>query len=162
MFTVTPIMTDGQVEEDPLHDLHARQILILCIFTCGPPKIHCLRSSCWQRRDTSPLHCGYLSDYPQLLRHLWTDAAVHDETCRGVHWNTLRTFWAHIINVHFQLKLTNWMIPDTCWYGCFFLSRYVELMPKLCPQLADTLCIHVCKIWIWSILQIFYTLPIFG
>jgi hypothetical protein len=24
-------------------------------------------------------------DYPQLPRHLSMDAAVHDETCRGVH-----------------------------------------------------------------------------
>jgi hypothetical protein len=30
-------------------------------------------------------HCGCLSDYPQLPRHLCTDVAVHDETCRGVH-----------------------------------------------------------------------------
>jgi hypothetical protein len=35
MFSVTPIMTDGQVEEDPLHGLHARQIWILWIFTSG-------------------------------------------------------------------------------------------------------------------------------
>jgi hypothetical protein len=33
MFSITPIMTDGQVEEDPLHGLHARQIQILWIFT---------------------------------------------------------------------------------------------------------------------------------
>jgi hypothetical protein len=26
-----------------------------------------------------------LSDYPQTARHLCTDAAVHDETCRVVH-----------------------------------------------------------------------------
>jgi hypothetical protein len=46
----------------------------------GTPKC----SSCWQGRGTSPSHCGCLSDYPQLPRHLWTDAAVHDGTCRGV------------------------------------------------------------------------------
>jgi hypothetical protein len=26
MFSITPIMTDGQVQEDPLHGIHARQI----------------------------------------------------------------------------------------------------------------------------------------
>jgi hypothetical protein len=26
MFSITPIMTDGWVKEDPLHSLHARQI----------------------------------------------------------------------------------------------------------------------------------------
>jgi hypothetical protein len=62
---------------------------------------------CWQQRGTSPSCCGCLSDYPQLPRHLWTDAAIHDETCRGVHWISLRTFWAFVIDVLFQLWLTN-------------------------------------------------------
>jgi hypothetical protein len=35
MFPVTPIMTHGEVEEDPLHDLHAHLTWILWIFTCG-------------------------------------------------------------------------------------------------------------------------------
>jgi hypothetical protein len=26
MFSITPIMTDGQVEQEPLHDFHARHI----------------------------------------------------------------------------------------------------------------------------------------
>jgi hypothetical protein len=29
-------------------------------------------------------HCGCLSDYPQLPRHLLTNTAVHNETCGGV------------------------------------------------------------------------------
>jgi hypothetical protein len=51
------------------------------VLRVGTPKC----GFCWQRRDTSPSHCGCLSDYPQPPRHLWTDMAVHDETCRGVH-----------------------------------------------------------------------------
>jgi hypothetical protein len=35
MFSITPIMTDGQVEQEPLHDFHARHIWILWIFICG-------------------------------------------------------------------------------------------------------------------------------
>jgi hypothetical protein len=35
MFSITPMMTNGLLEEDPFHGLHARQILILWIFTCG-------------------------------------------------------------------------------------------------------------------------------
>jgi hypothetical protein len=50
----------------------------------GTLKHPCVCSSCWQRRDTSPLHCGCLSDYPQLPRSFCTDVAVHVETCRGV------------------------------------------------------------------------------
>jgi hypothetical protein len=30
-----PVMSDGQVEEDILHDLHAHLTSILWIFTCG-------------------------------------------------------------------------------------------------------------------------------
>jgi hypothetical protein len=51
-------------------------------------------SSCWHRRGTSPSPCGCLSDYLQLPRHISTDVAVHNETCRGVHWISWRTFWA--------------------------------------------------------------------
>jgi hypothetical protein len=29
----------------------------------------------------------------QLPRHLWTHATARDETCRGVHWISWRTFW---------------------------------------------------------------------
>jgi hypothetical protein len=46
---------------------------------------------------------GCLSDYPQLPRHLWMDAAVRDETCRGGRRISWRAFWVLIINVLFQL-----------------------------------------------------------
>jgi hypothetical protein len=68
----------------------------------GTPKNPCVCSSCWQQRGTSPSHCGCLSDYLQLPQHLWTDAAVYDETCQGMHWISWRAFWALIINVHFS------------------------------------------------------------
>jgi hypothetical protein len=42
------------------------------ILPVGTPKCN----FCWQRSGTSPSHWGWLSDYPQLPRHLWTDAAV--------------------------------------------------------------------------------------
>jgi hypothetical protein len=35
------------------------------------------------------------------------------------------------------------MFPDTCWCGHFFLSGYMELVPKICPQLSVTPCIDV-------------------
>jgi hypothetical protein len=36
MFSVTPLMVEGQVEDEPLHGLHAPcHIRILWIFTCG-------------------------------------------------------------------------------------------------------------------------------
>jgi hypothetical protein len=51
--------------------------------------------------DTSPSHCGCLSEYPQLPRHLWTDEAVHGETYWGMHWISWRVLpsgmWRHIV-----------------------------------------------------------------
>jgi hypothetical protein len=50
MFSVKPTMTNGQVEEHPLHGLHARQIWILWICTCEETKTSCACSSSWQRK----------------------------------------------------------------------------------------------------------------
>jgi hypothetical protein len=65
----------------------------------GTPKflMPCVYSSCWQRKGTSPSHCGCLSDSLHLPRHLWTDEAVHDDMCRGVHWISWKTFWTLVI-----------------------------------------------------------------
>jgi hypothetical protein len=56
----------------------------------GTRKNPCVCSSCRHLKGTSISHCGCPPDYPQLPRHLWTDAAVH-EACiesHGGHWNT--------------------------------------------------------------------------
>jgi hypothetical protein len=37
----------------------------------GTHKHPCVCSSCWQWTVTSPSHCGCLSDYPQLPRHMF-------------------------------------------------------------------------------------------
>jgi hypothetical protein len=87
-------------KEDPLHGFHARQIWFLPVRTS---RLLCVFSSCWQLRGTLPSHSGCFSDYPQLLRHLWTDAAVHVETCRRLCSISWRTFWELSINVLFHL-----------------------------------------------------------
>jgi hypothetical protein len=71
----------------------------------GTPRNRCVCSSSWQRTGNSS-HCGYLSDCPQLPRHLWTDAAVRDETCWGGNWIWGRTFWTTVINTVCHHKLT--------------------------------------------------------
>jgi hypothetical protein len=38
--SITAIMSDGYVNEDPLHGLYARQIAILWIFACGNIQAH--------------------------------------------------------------------------------------------------------------------------
>lgn len=42
-------------------------------------------SSCWQRIGTSPPYCRFLLDYLQLPWHLWSEVAVYDDICRGMH-----------------------------------------------------------------------------
>jgi hypothetical protein len=80
MFSVTPVLTD------------ARQISVLWIFTCGGTyKPRCMQLLLTMK-GTSPSHCGCMSDSAQLLWHLWTDVAVHDETCRGANWISWRHF----------------------------------------------------------------------
>jgi hypothetical protein len=83
------------------------------------------RDTCWERRGTLPSHCECLSDYPQLPRHLWTDAPVHDETCRGVHWILWRTFWALIINVLFPAMNHKFNVSwhMLIWTFCLVLVR---------------------------------------
>jgi hypothetical protein len=101
----------------------------------GTPKYPCVCSSCWHRRGIS--HYGSLSEYPQLTWQLWTDAAVHDETCRGVHWN-----------------LTN-DILSTC-YKCTLstlthklnVSGHRDIFPRfgvrnLCPKFVHTFQLHL-------------------
>jgi hypothetical protein len=116
-------------------------LYIIWIFTCGVPKSPCVCSFCWQQRGTSPSHCGCLSDYPQLPRHLWTDMAVHDETCWGMHWISWRTFWALIINILIQLLTTYKFWTHVCVDS--FLFWYFEHIPKMCRKLSFTLCIKM-------------------
>jgi hypothetical protein len=93
-------MADGLVQEDPLHGLHARQ-------TPNPLDFYLreyLKSLAYAAPADNERHFTVaMSDYLQVPRHLWTDAAVHEETCRGVHWISLRSFWALILILTFQL-----------------------------------------------------------
>jgi hypothetical protein len=70
MFSVIPIMTHGEVEEDPLHCLYLARFESFWFLPLGTPKVLCVGSSCWQWRGTAPLHRGCLSDYPQLPWHV--------------------------------------------------------------------------------------------
>jgi hypothetical protein len=105
----------------------------------GTPKNRCVCSSCWHRRCTSPSRCGCLSDYPQLPRHLWTDAAVHDETSRRVFnltGNIFSTYYNDTLppTAH-KLNVSGHMLIRT-----FFLVLVRGNVPKVCPHLSVTPC----------------------
>jgi hypothetical protein len=104
--------------------------------------------------------CQTIRNYPQPPRHFWTDTAAHVQTCRRVHRISWRTLRALITNVLFQLYLTNWMFPDTWWYGHFFLVWYVELVPKICPRLSVTLSVFNCGCF--SYCQLYLLPPQYG
>jgi hypothetical protein len=100
----------------------------------GTPKTPFVCSSCWQRVSTSPSHCCCLSDYQQLLRRLWIDAASRNETCRGVHWISWRTFWA-IIQMHpFIYNSLIKYFRAHVDMEIFSLFWNLELVPKIWPQ----------------------------
>jgi hypothetical protein len=92
----------------------------------GTPQSPCIYSSCWQWRDTSPLHCGCLSDYPQLPRYLWTVAAVNDMACRNY-----RGHFEHLLQMYpyrYYSQIKCFRINDNT--DIFFLFCCVELVPK--------------------------------
>jgi hypothetical protein len=82
MFTITPIMINGQVEEDPLHNLHVRQISLLWILTCGDTEIS-LSMQLLKIKGHFTISL-WMPVYQQLPRHLWMNVAEHEETCRGL------------------------------------------------------------------------------
>jgi hypothetical protein len=73
-----------------------------------------LKPLCMQLLLTTKTHYGCLSDYPHLHRHLWTDAAVHDETCRGVHWISCIMLW------RIRSKQELWRQRNSC---CWVMAR---------------------------------------
>jgi hypothetical protein len=49
-------------------------------------------SFCWQS-EALLLIADACPDHQQLLRHVWTEAAAHEETRRSMHWISWRTFY---------------------------------------------------------------------
>jgi hypothetical protein len=102
----------------------------------GTPKC----GSCWQQRDTSPSHCGCLSDCPQLPRHLCVDTAVRLETCRGVHWIWWRTYYKSTLSaVTHKLNASGNILV---WTVCLILVCGTRAQSSSAP-FSYTLCIHL-------------------
>jgi hypothetical protein len=72
----------GPTVSPPLPDLNP-----LNFYLWGTPKNPSACSSCWQRRGTSLSHCGCLSDYPQIIQHLWMQQSMKRcvEACTDSH-----------------------------------------------------------------------------
>jgi hypothetical protein len=101
-------------------------------------------------RDTSPSHCGCLSDYPQLPRHLSTDAAAHDEACREVHWISWRTYY----------KCTLSAITHKLNVSGNILLWYEKPVLKACPQRSVTHCTTIVSKfvdWPQSVIAVHYS-----
>jgi hypothetical protein len=89
--------------------------------------------------DTSPAHCEFLSDCPQLFRDLWTGSTVQDKTCPSMYWISRRTFWALLVSAFFQccnseikhLKAHVYTTPVLFFW-------YVAFNPKVCPHISDS------------------------
>jgi hypothetical protein len=94
------------------------------------PKTPCVCSYRWK-----PSLYGGSPYYLQLPLHLWMDAAVHDELCRGEHWMSWRKFWAFIINVLLAITHKNLNVSGHIFIWTYFLVLSVW---NLCPKFVCT------------------------
>jgi hypothetical protein len=112
MSSITPIMTDGYVEEDHCMTsmLHAR-FESSGYLPVGTPKC----GSCWQRTS----HCGCLSDYPHLTRNLWSDVAVSRRALNLMEGHFDHFLWIYSISCNSQIKCFQTHVDMDCllfWY----------------------------------------------
>jgi hypothetical protein len=103
VFSVIAIMTDGQVEEDPLHGLHAHLTSVLWIFTCRDT----WKPSCMQLLLATKKHFTVAL---WLTVRLSATAPASLNWCGGPRWdvsrftfNLMENTFSFIINVVFQL-----------------------------------------------------------
>jgi hypothetical protein len=76
-----------------------------------------------------PFLPGFLSDYLQLPWHLWTNAAIHDDTCRGMHW-----LIGDILNTYYNILFHLW---DTNVFGYILIGTFFLLV--ICESNAKSL-----------------------
>jgi hypothetical protein len=133
MFSVAPIMTDGQIEEDPLHGLHARRTWILTSVVYAAPV-----------------------DNEGVLRHRIMDACQTIRNYPGISECTRRSMMRRVKACieshggHFEHILQMYSFRRNSQIKCFprhvdlyflFSLWYVELGPKVCAHLSVTPCI---------------------
>jgi hypothetical protein len=72
MVSIISVITNGQVENDPMHGPQSRKILTFWFLPVWTPKNPCVRSSCWQQRNTSPSHCERKTiwNYPGIFERM--------------------------------------------------------------------------------------------
>jgi hypothetical protein len=121
---------------DKHHGLQFRQFESYGFLPTEASKYACARRCSWKTRSTSTSPSEYLSDYQKLPWHLWTDAAVRDDTCRGVHWISWGTLRAPAIKVFWHD--TSKMFPENFYMDVSLLFWYVEFEPQMFPQLSVT------------------------
>jgi hypothetical protein len=128
MFSVTTVLTDRSVEEDPLHGFHARQIWIIWIFTCGDTK----KLLFMELLLTTKIHFTIaIMDACQTIR-----------IYPGIFERMRRSMMRRALNLMqgiLEMNSTNEMFSDTCWRGHFHI--FWELVPKVCLQVSVTICV---------------------
>jgi hypothetical protein len=104
--------------------------------------VHLKSLVCMQLLLTVKRHFSFNSgcrpEYPQLSRHLWTVAALRDETCWGVHWISWTTFWA------FKTSFFSCNMKIKCFWTrvIFFLLLLCEIRDKFRSYFSVTQWIH--------------------
>jgi hypothetical protein len=82
-----------------------------------------------------------------IPRHLWTYAVVRDETCRGVHWISWRTFWALFFKCTLSTIISKINVSGHMLISTFFLVLvYETCVQNLSTPFTYTLCkCRVCE-----------------
>jgi hypothetical protein len=132
MFLITSIMTDEQVEEDPLHGFHTHQIWILWIFTCWDT----WNSLCMQLTLIAKRHFTITLWMPIRVP---TTTPVSFNKCSGPWCGMSRcvlTLVENFLSTYYKCTLSavvhNWNVSRHVLIRTFFMCWYVELVPKVC------------------------------
>jgi hypothetical protein len=138
MFSITRIMTDGYVEEDPLHGLHARLTWILCIFTYE----NTWKPFCTQLLLTTKRHFTISLWMPVRLSAI---APAFLYGCGGPWWDVSRlalNLMEDILNTYYTCTLSGTThklnVSGHMLIWIFSFSWYVELVLKICLHLSVT------------------------
>jgi hypothetical protein len=127
VFSITPVMTDGQVDDDPLYSLYARKVSIIRIFTCGHEGI----PLCMQLLLTSKKHFSVALWMPVSLICIYPN--IFERT-----WRSMTSSKCILSAIIHKLNFLGHML---IWTYHFLFSMW-----NPCPNFLHILQLHSCSV----------------
>jgi hypothetical protein len=139
---VTPIMTDRQVEEDPLHASTLARFESFGVLGVGTPKSPCICSSCWHRRGI----LRTIALWMPVRLSVTTPASLSGRG--GPWWDVSRralNLMEDILSTYYKCTLSAITQKIKCFQTLFDLDIFscfdMWNLPEICPHLSITLFI---------------------